>query len=280
MKLKTKIIILSAVFVFAAGLVLYPFFADIHNNKIAESLIVEYEENISDIDDSYLAAAFEAALEYNSALSSGGVSSLYEGMTVQEIYESLLNLSGDGVMGYIVIPSIDVNLPIYHYTDEEVLKKGVGHLESTALPVGGTSTRCVLSGHRGLPGSKLFTDLDRLEIGDVFYLKVLGRTLAYEVASIEVVLPDEVDSLNTSAGEDLCTLITCTPYGINTHRLLVTGTRIEYVQTEEVQTVLSADPVSSDYILLYAAAAEAAVFLIILIVLVKRNNRGKNLPRT
>ncbi|MCD7715403.1 MAG: class C sortase [Lachnospiraceae bacterium] len=155
------------------------------------------------------------------------------------LYQSLLNLAGDGIMGYLSIPKIDVYLPIYHGTGTEELQKGIGHLYGTSLPVGGEGTHTVLAGHRGLPSAALLTDLDLLEEGDYFYFYILDDVLAYQVTGIEVVEPDETDSLATVAGEDLATIVTCTPYGINTHRLLVHGTRVEYVpdmEQEQEQT--------------------------------------------
>ncbi len=151
------------------------------------------------------------------------------------LYQSLLNLTGDGVMGYLSIPKIDVYLPIYHGTGTEELQKGIGHLYGTSLPVGGEGSHTVLAGHRGLPSAALLTDLDLLEEGDYFYLYILDDILAYQVTSIEVVEPSETDSLATQAGEDLATIVTCTPYGVNTHRLLVHGTRVEYVADMELE---------------------------------------------
>lgn len=237
----------------SVALLLYPIFANLYNEKVMEALIVDYDEMVSIADEDVLAEEYQKAAEYNSG------SSEYS-------YDDVLWLSESGMMGYIEIPSIDVCLPIYHYTDDESLKEGVGHIETSSLPVGGASTHCLLAGHRGLPGSKLFTDLDQVEIGDVFYLHVAGQTLAYEVTSIEVVLPDETEGLGITAGEDLCTLVTCTPYGINSHRLLVTGTRTEYVEEEEEEAdnnILS-ELLSLDMILVYVAIAETAAFIFLL----------------
>lgn len=151
-----------------------------------------------------------------------------------EDYENQLNLAGDGIMGYVEIPLIKVNLPIYHGTDSETLDVGIGHLLGTSLPVGGTSTHSVLTAHSGMANQKLFSDLDKLEHGDVFYLQVLGETLAYQVDAINTVLPYDTTYLGITEGEDYCTLVTCTPFGINTHRLLVRGTRIPYQEAEEI----------------------------------------------
>ena len=152
-------------------------------------------------------------------------------------YEAQLNVAGNGVMGYIEIPSIGCTLPIYHGTDEAVLQIAVGHMEGTSLPVGGEGSHCVLSGHRGLPSAKLFTDLDQVGEGDTFLLHVLDETLAYEVDQVKVVLPEEAGDLEAVRGEDYCTLVTCTPYGINTHRLLVRGSRTEYLPEEATEAI-------------------------------------------
>ena len=276
-----KLLILSLAFAAALAIVLYPFFANIHNNLRQEQLIAEYEENVSGIDAAELEEAFEAALEYNLSLVSASGNALYEELDSQEIYESLLNITGDGMMGYITIPEIGLNLPVYHYSDDEVLKKGVGHIETSSLPVGGESTHCILTGHRGLPGSSLFTDLDQLEVGDLFFVTVLDEILAYEITSIEVVLPTEVDSLAVFSGKDLCTLVTCTPYGINSHRLLVTGTRVEY--TDEMYSSESGTGISktfsADYALLYAAFSELVLYaaLAATIMLKDRKRRMRKL---
>lgn len=276
-----KLLILSLAFAAALAIVLYPFFANIHNNLRQEQLIAEYEENVSGIDAAELEEAFEAALEYNLSLVSASGNALYEELDSQEIYESLLNITGDGMMGYITIPEIGLNLPVYHYSDDEVLKKGVGHIETSSLPVGGESTHCILTGHRGLPGSSLFTDLDQLEVGDLFFVTVLDKILAYEITSIEVVLPTEVDSLAVFSGKDLCTLVTCTPYGINSHRLLVTGTRVEY--TDEMYSSESGTGISkafsADYALLYAAFSELVLYaaLAAAIMLKDRKRRMRKL---
>ena len=152
---------------------------------------------------------------------------LENGLLSDENYESLLN-SGTGIMGNIEIPKISVNLPIYHGTSEEVLSNGIGHLQGTSLPIGGMNTRSVLTGHRGLPNAKLFTRLDEMEKGDLFYLNIFGKTLAYQVNKIEIIEPEDMESLGIAEGKDLVSLVTCTPYGLNTHRLIVTGERIEY----------------------------------------------------
>lgn len=220
---------------FFVGVLLYPTVSDylsrIHSSKVIQS----YEKSIVGLDQETKNKMLQEAQAYNSSLI--GKEELYDPfMSIEKVdkyYMSLLNSNGDGVMGYIQIPRIDVKLPIYHTTSDKVLQKGVGHLQGTSLPVGGKSTHVALSGHRGLPSSSLFTDLDLLEIGDIFYMEVLGNTSAYKIDQIKIVLPTETKDLAIVDGEDYVTLITCTPYSVNTHRLLVRGTRIDYQKAIE-----------------------------------------------
>ncbi len=222
---------------FFVGVLLYPTVSDylsrIHSSKVIQS----YEKSIVGLDQETKNKMLQEAQAYNSSLI--GKEELYDPfMSIEKVdkyYMSLLNSNGDGVMGYIQIPRIDVKLPIYHTTSDKVLQKGVGHLQGTSLPVGGKSTHVALSGHRGLPSSSLFTDLDLLEIGDIFYMEVLGNTSAYKIDQIKTVLPNEIKDLAIVDGEDYVTLITCTPYSVNTHRLLVRGTRIDYQKAIEEQ---------------------------------------------
>lgn len=221
----------------AIALTMYPFISNwLFENK-TDSVADAVEQAAQEMDNSEQQAALQAAREYNQVLASGHVTLTDPFVAEQEgesdEYESLLNLTGDGVMGMVEIPSISVNLPIYHGTSEAVLEKGVGHLQGTSLPVGGESTHTVLTGHTGLSKAKLFTDLTELEEGDVFFLHVMGEDLAYEVDQIKVVLPSELDDLKIVPGEDYCTLVTCTPYGVNSHRLLVRGTRTDYQEAVE-----------------------------------------------
>lgn len=222
---------------FFVGVLLYPTVSDylsrIHSSKVIQS----YEKSIVGLDQETKNKMLQEAQAYNSSLIGKG--ELYDPfMSIEKVdkyYMSLLNSNGDGVMGYIQIPRIDVKLPIYHTTSDKVLQKGVGHLQGTSLPVGGKSTHVALSGHRGLPSSSLFTDLDLLEIGDIFYMEVLGNTSAYKIDQIKIVLSTETKDLEIIDGKDYVTLITCTPYSVNTHRLLVRGTRIDYQKAVEEQ---------------------------------------------
>lgn len=220
--------IAALLFLLAAGLLLYPLFSNWYAERHAAELQTEYLEQIEKTDKKTLKAALEAAKAYNKKIRPG-VKDAYSEEALEAAaldYGDLLNLTGTGVMGYVEIPEINVNLPIYHGTAEETLQRGVGHLLGSSLPIGGESTHAVLSAHSGA-SSKLFTDLDRLEIGDVFQLNVLGETLAYQVDQIKTVLPYETDDLRVAEGKDYCTLSTCTPFGVNTHRLLVRGERVE-----------------------------------------------------
>ncbi len=222
---------------FFVGVLLYPTVSDYLSRIHSSQVIQSYEKSIVGLDQETRNKMLQDAQAYNSSLI--GKEELYDPFAsiekVDKYYMSLLNPNGDGVMGYIQIPRIDVKLPIYHTTSEKVLQKGVGHLQGTSLPVGGKSTHVALSGHRGLPSSSLFTDLDLLEIGDIFYIEVLGNTSAYQIDQIKTVLPTETQNLEIVEGEDYVTLITCTPYSVNTHRLLVRGTRVDYQKAIEEQ---------------------------------------------
>lgn len=207
------------------SLLLYPSVSDYWNSFHQTRAIASYAEQVANLDNNAYDQLWEEARAYNQSLLARSNSYLLSQEQKAE-YERLLDVSGLGIMGYIEIPSIDCSLPIYHGTEESVLQIAVGHLEWTSLPVGGMSTHCVLSGHRGLPSAKLFTNLDKLREGDTFLLRVLDEVLTYEVDQILIVEPQETGALQIVEGRDYCTLVTCTPYGINTHRLLVRGRRI------------------------------------------------------
>lgn len=236
MKKKTAVAPIM-VFLIGAGIFLYPFVA----NQIAQyrqsKEITVYETAVSAADKAELEQQREEAEKYNDNLSGDPVHDpfvLNSGYVLPENYLNVLNLSGDGVMCYIEIPKISVNLPVYHGTDERVLQKGAGHIEGTALPLGGEYRHSILCAHRGLPSAELFTRLDEMGTGDLFYIHVLGEIHAYEVDRVEVVLPEEISGyLVPEEGKDQITLMTCTPYGVNTHRILVRGTRTEYVPEEK-----------------------------------------------
>lgn len=272
------------VLVILAGLLilLYPTISNFLIEQNSSRAVASYDAATVDLAQQEREQMLADARAYNERLAnpSGTDVSVSEGgepAQVAEVlsYEDLLDLNGDGMMGYIIIPKMNVELPIYHTVEEKVLQVGVGHLENTSLPVGGPSTHASLSGHRGLPSAKLFTDLDQMEEGDQFFIKVLGETLAYEVHSVETVLPHETESLAIQEGEDLVTLITCTPYAINSHRLLVHAHRIPYVpeMDEVIEQVGGFINIPLPYLLLMIALAVLAVFLVVLKVRASRKER-------
>ena len=229
----------GAVLLVGIGLMLYPIVSNLVFEKRQEALAAFYEEKAREIPPAERSSQWEKCGAYNDALYRSGARLTDpfgdEGARQDQSYDALLNINGDGVMGSMEIPGITGRLVIYHGTEERVLQKGVGHLEGSSLPVGGENTHAVLSAHCGLPSKKLFTNIDQLEVGDVFYLYILGETLAYQVDNRLVVLPNEVDALKIAPGKDFVTLVTCTPYGINSHRLLVRGTRISYEEAKEIE---------------------------------------------
>lgn len=269
-------IIIALIFLAGLGFLLYPTVSNLWNRAHQSRAIATYTKQVEKLDDSQNKEMLKAARKYNKSLLKKADHWKLSKKDKKK-YESLLDVSGTGIMGYIEVPKIDCSLPIYHGTDEGALQIAIGHLEGSSLPVGGKSTHCVLSGHRGLPSARLFTDLDQMEEGDVFVLNVLGRKLAYEVDQIKVVLPDEMSDLEIVQGKDLCTLVTCTPYGINTHRLLVRGHRTKYIEETVVRVQKEAEKKETGIWLL---AGGGAVFLIIIIiVVVKRRRKRRNLQR-
>ena len=273
MKKKSNIINILLVLIFLAGLslLLYPSVSDYWNSLHQSRAIASYAEEVANLNQEEYERIWNAACEYNASLADRENKYLLSDEQKKE-YEELLNVSGLGVMGYIEIPSIKCSLPIYHGTEESILQIAIGHLEWSSLPVGGESTHCVLSGHRGLPSAKLFTDLDKLEEGDIFLLRVLDETLTYEVDQILIVEPEETEALEIEEGKDYCTLVTCTPYGINSHRLLVRGHRVEN-QASAQSIRVTADAVQIDSKIVATALAAAILLILILIMLVKTRRR-------
>lgn len=278
--MKRIVIILLAVLLVLAALAvaLYPMISNYVNDKYQSTVRTEYEEELRELDDAKLREAKAAADAYNASLAPIQFNS--EGVAAASLnYDDLLNLSGSGIMGYIVIDQIGVNLPIYHGTGETVLEEGVGHLIGSSLPVGGIGTHAVLTGHSGVAGKRLFSDIDQLTAGDVFLLRVLGETLAYQVVEINTVLPHETALLEPVSGEDLCTLVTCTPFGVNSHRLLVRGSRIPYEQAADIieQTKAEAKPAKSTWEAQYVTGLliGGGVFLSVIAVLVILRKRKK-----
>ena len=253
------------------SLLLYPSLSDYWNSMHQTRAIASYAETVSQLDTAQYDEMWKAAQDYNRSLAQRETAFA---LTDEQkaAYESLLDVSGLGVMGYIEIPEIDCSLPIYHGTEESVLQVAVGHLEWSNLPVGGEGTHCVLSGHRGLPSAKLFTNLDKLAVGDTFLLRVLDEVLTYEVDQILIVEPEQVDALGIVPGEDYCTLVTCTPYGINTHRLLVRGHRVENTP-EAARMHATADATQFDPLLVAPVLAIPVLLLLLMILLVPKRRR-------
>ena len=273
MKKKSNIINILLVLIFLAGLslLLYPSVSDYWNSLHQSRAIASYAEEVANLNQEEYERIWNAACEYNASLADRENKYLLSDEQKKE-YEELLNVSGLGVMGYIEIPSIKCSLPIYHGTEESILQIAIGHLEWSSLPVGGESTHCVLSVHRGLPSAKLFTDLDKLEEGDIFLLRVLDETLTYEVDQILIVEPEETEALEIEEGKDYCTLVTCTPYGINSHRLLVRGHRVEN-QASAQSIRVTADAVQIDSKIVATALASAILLILIFVMLVKTRRR-------
>ena len=237
---KRKKMLTGVLFVTGLLLCIYPAFASVIDRKHQQNVIQTYQGNIEANSEEKLQEMLGEAERYNEMLwQTNGVliGDIEQGILEEESYQSQLNLSGTGVMGTLSIPKINVDLPIYHGTEEEIHANGVGHLQESSLPVGGEHKHCILTGHRGLPNAKLFTRLDEMEQGDLFFLTVCGEKLAYEVTKIEIVHPEDVEGLRIQAEKDLVSLITCTPYGLNTKRLVVTGERIPYTEKQEQEIV-------------------------------------------
>lgn len=276
MKKHLPTIILFIILFIGLSLLLYPSISDFWNSQHQSRAIAIYSEQVAQIDEDRYDELWSAALEYNQSLLERP-NSFVLSEEQKEKYEALLDVGGNGVMGYIEIPSIDVSLPIYHGTDEAVLQIAVGHLEWTSLPVGGESSHCVISGHRGLPSAKLFTDLDKLSEGDIFIFRVLDEVLTYEVDQIRIVEPQDIDTLLIEEGKDLCTLVTCTPYGINSHRLLVRGHRIENTP-ETISIRVTADAMQIEP-LIVAPIVAIPLLIMMLILLLSRGSGEKKKKR-
>ena len=252
MSSRKKKIIIGILVPLGLIILFYPNFSDLWNRHRAELLTTDYQQVVREINTSEKDAILEEARFYNQSLIGTQVPDAFldrDGVRDPR-YEAILNPLGNGLMGQVEIPCIDITLPIYHYTDEEVLQKGAGHLPGSSIPVGGAGSHAVISAHRGLPSAKMFTDLDRVKIGNVFYIHVLGDTLAYEVDQILTVEPSDTEALSVQEGEDYCTLLTCTPYAVNSHRLLVRGHRIPYEEeTYQAETKVVAAPQTSSVVM-------------------------------
>lgn len=282
MRNKLTTILLVLAFFAGLSLLLYPTVSDYWNSLHASQAVADYAENVRNLEAEKYEQVLQDARNYNQMLP-------YKHTTFalseedKGAYDTLLDISGTGVMGYIEIPTINISLPVYHGTEDAVLQIAVGHLEWSSLPVGGEDTHCVLSGHRGLPSAKLFTNLDKLVVGDKFVMRVLDEVLTYEVDQILIVEPTDVSTLIIEAGKDLCTLVTCTPYGFNSHRLLVRGHRIE--NQEEAQAIrVTSDAIQIEPLIVAPAVALPMLLVLLMILLVsggkKKSAGGKKNAKT
>ena len=263
---KYKTSIIMVLFFFMGLLILlYPAISSYYNEKVGSKAIADYESLLANFKKEDYTKIFENANNYNNQLRNLKAP-LLEHKKLTE-YNNLLNINNNGMIGYISIDNIKVELPIYHGTDENVLSKAVGHLEGTSLPIGGPNTHSVLSAHRGLPSSKLFTNLDKLEIGDTFTIIILDQLLTYEIDKIKIVEPDEIEDLKIEENKDYVTLLTCTPYGINTHRLLVRGTRIENIQNKTIY--ISTEAFKISYLIVTPLVALPIILTLLLIIIFK-----------
>lgn len=273
MKKHISTVILIIVFLIGLSLLLYPAFSDWWNSMHQSRAIAGYAEMVAGLDEDKYAELWDDAQAFNAEVNSRP--NAYVLSDEQEAkYNELLNVGGNGVMGYIEISKIGVSLPIYHGVDEAVLQVAVGHIDWSSLPIGGEGSHAVLSGHRGLPSAKLFTDLDRLEVGDTFVMRILDEVLTYEVDAINIVTPDDTSHLHPVNGKDYCTLVTCTPYGINSHRLLVRGHRIENAKEARIVRI-TADAVQIKPIIVTPIVAAPILFVMMLILLFKPTKKKK-----
>ena len=269
-KRKNTIIIICFILVIllGAGAAAYPLIASINNEHTQSLVQTEYEEKLQQLDTSEIDAALAAAREYNKTISTVQIEDVDKIKADLPPYEDLLNLANNGIMGYIEIPTINIDLPIYHGTTGAAMEKGAGHMEGTSLPVGGIGTHAVISAHSGMASAKLFTDLDKLKLGDMFFITVCNQKLAYEVDNIAVVEPTDIDLIRIDTQQDYVTLLTCTPYGVNTHRLLVRGHRVDMAEEAIAEVEEKAEPAASTWIEKYEQGIliGVAIFLGLLLI--------------
>lgn len=288
--MKRKLAVCGIVLIFLAGIgvLSYPLVSSVINNYVSRSSVEEYTKKVAQLPDQKTGELIEEAKKYNNSLSNNLIlTDPFDQEAFQKIgadYQKVLNINDDGLIGYIDIPKINVYLPIYHGTDSKVLAKGAGHLQNTSLPVGGESTHSVISAHSAYPCETFFDYLTDMQVGDEFYIHILDRTLKYQVDQIEVILPEEVNSLRIVKGEDLVTLLTCTPYSVNTHRLLVRGKRVAYDDTKYAETGVSLASFDNGYIFLLGykipyvvagvvIAVFVAVVVLVIVLIVKRSRK-------
>ncbi len=285
MKSKTSKLMIGIIFLAGLSLLLYPFVANQWNNYRQKQLISSYEQTVSQKEASNgidYDAELKKAEAYNEALLPSILPDSFaiaDASEEDQTYMNTLNIAGDEMMGIVEIPKIDIKLPIYHTTKEDVLKQAAGHLEGSSLPIGGKSTHSVISAHRGLPSASLFTDLDQLKKGDHFLIHVLNKTLCYEVDKISVVKPEETSALAVEEGEDLVTLLTCTPYGVNTERILVRGHRVPYEEQKvaDEKTPLSGISLHTNYLLwVIIGLVITTIFILMLYLKEKKLQKKKN----
>lgn len=281
MKKTTKRRLTTAIFLLVLlvglGLILYPSFSDYWNNLHQTRAVVQYAETVAEMDDDVYEAMRAEAIDYNEKLTRTGIRWFLTDEEREE-YNAMLNLGETGMMSYIEIPKINCTLPIYHGTEESALQIAIGHLEGSSLPVGGFSTHCLLSGHRGLPSARLFTDLDKLVEGDDFLIYTLDDVLTYEVDQIRVALPTDISELGIVAGKDYCTLITCTPYGVNTHRLLVRGHRVETDIPEAHYIRVTADATQIENVIVAPFVAIPLLLILLVLFLFLTRKKKKRQP--
>lgn len=273
MKKDLTTIILVAIFAVGLRLLLYPSVSNYWNSFHQTQAVANYVDAVADLNTADYEKMHREASEYNKELAKGAFN-LNLSKAEMKRYDKILDVTGTGIMGYVEVPSIRCTLPIYHGTDEGVLEIAIGHIAGTSFPIGGKSTHCVLSGHRGLPSAKLFSELDQLKEGDLFMLRTLDETLTYEVDQILIVLPEETEALKIEKGKDLCTLITCTPYGVNTHRLLVRGHRVGNVN-DDIRVTADALQIAPEIVAPVVAAPMLLALLIWLLVTTRKPSRRK-----
>lgn len=270
-------IALVAIFFVGLSVLLYPTISDFWNEKRQSQAIINYDDLIVDLTPEDYTELFSKADIYNQKIRNMSFPFMNHKNISEEYYDTL-DVNGDGMMGYITIEKIKVQLPIYHGTSDKVLNSAVGHVEGSSIPVGGESTHAVLSAHRGLPSAKLFTNLDKVEVGDVFTIRILDRTITYQVDQILIVLPEKIDDLYVTEGEDYCTLVTCTPYGINTHRMLVRGTRIDNIEEDKKINVIT-EAYRIDPLIVTPAVAVPILGLLLIYLIIKSSGEKKKRNR-
>ena len=278
LKKKLPTILLVLVFLTGVALLLYPTFADWWNSFHQSRAVASYMDSVSELDTAKYDEILAAADAYNRELGESGIIWTLD-EEQEKVYNDQLSINDSGIMGYIDIPKINVTLPIYHGIEEEVLQVAIGHIAGSSLPVGGKNTHCIVSGHRGLPSARLFTDLDKLVDGDTFTMTVLNRTVTYQVDQIRIVEPTDLSDLQIEEGKDYCTLVTCTPYGINTHRLLVRGHRVANAQGD-APVIADAMQIETIYIAPFLAVPILIILVIGMFMVTGRQQRRNKQART